>query len=126
MNASVDRLLDKGHPIGAGDRRGRGETARALAHRSLGRLAATGDRRPLQVPEAGRRWVVVAAQDQADVGVGDKAARLVEHKSVARLSDMDRRDHIPDQLEIDHSNCHAIAVPSPGYCNRHVRFGPIK
>jgi hypothetical protein len=43
--------------------------------------------------------------------LGDKAAGRVEYECVARLADMDRRDHVPDQLEVDHRDGDAIGLP---------------
>ena len=42
--------------------------------------------------------------------MGDEAAGPVEHERVARLADMDRRDHVPDQLEVDHRDRDAIGL----------------
>jgi signal transduction histidine kinase len=41
------------------------------------------------------------AQDETDVGMCDQPALRVDHVGVAALADLDLRDHVPDQLEID-------------------------
>jgi hypothetical protein len=47
----------------------------------------------------------------------------VEHEGVARLTDMDRRDHVPDQLEIDLRDGDAVDLARTGNCHGHVRLG---
>ena len=42
-----------------------------------------------------------AAENQADVGMRDEMTWPVHDESVAGLADMDGRDHVPDQLEVD-------------------------
>ena len=56
-------------------------------------------------------------------GCATTRPELVEHKGVARLADMDRRDHIPDQFQIDHGNCDPVAGPCAGHGNGHVGLG---
>ncbi len=88
-------------------------------------LAAAGDRRLLQLFEARRRRVAFAAQHQADVGMRDETAGAVEHKGIARLPDMDHLDHVPDQLEIDDGNRHAVDLARPGDGDGHMRLGAL-
>ena len=57
--------------------------------------------------------------------MGDEAAGVVEHERVARLTDMDRRDHIPDQLEIDHRDGDAVDLARAGDGHRHMRLGAL-
>ena len=52
-----------------------------------------------------------------------QAAGAIEHESIARLTDMDRRDHVPNQLQIDHRNGNAVAGARAGDRNGHVRLG---
>ena len=41
------------------------------------------------------------AQDDADVGMRDEQAALVHHVGRTGLANMDARDDIPDELEVD-------------------------
>ncbi len=54
------------------------------------------------------------AQHQADVGMGDQTAVGVDHISVAVLADLDARNHVPDQLEVDLGDAHAGLAPRAG------------
>jgi len=48
------------------------------------------------------------------VGMGDETAGAVEHERVARLTDTNRRDHVPDQLEIDRREGDVINLARAG------------
>ena len=60
------------------------------------------------------------AQDEADVGMRDQPAFRVDDIRLAMFADLDLRDHIPDELEIDFGNAHAGIAPCPGNGERHV------
>ena len=83
------RLLDKGHPIRTRDWRHRGDDRAALGVDGIGGLAAGSNCRLLQFLQTRRRRIVVAAQHEADVGMGDEAAGAVEHKGAAGSTDME-------------------------------------
>ena len=53
----------------------------------------------------------------------DQAALRVDHVGVAALADLDLRDHVPDQLEIDLGDAHAGVASRAGNGERHVRLG---
>src|SRR5215467_755773 len=53
----------------------------------------------------------------------DQPSLRVDDISVAALADLDLRDHVPDQLEIDLGDAHAGVAPRPGNGKRHVRLG---
>ena len=38
---------------------------------------------------------------------------------------MDRRNHVPNQLQIDHRDGDAVDLARPGNCHRHVRLGAL-
>src|SRR5919197_6672847 len=69
--------------------------------------------------------VVGAAQYQADVRVSDETAGAVEHKRIARLTDTDRRDHVPDKVEIDFRDGDAVHLTCTGNGDRHMRLGAL-
>jgi hypothetical protein len=89
--------MDEHAPINAGHWRHSSHhrtPRRILARRRL-TLCQNGGARRL---ERFRGRIVRAPQHQADVGVSDQAARLVEHESLSALADADGRDDVPDQL----------------------------
>ena len=61
------------------------------------------------------------AQDDADIGVRDQQAALVHHIGRPGLADLDARDHVPDELEVDLSDSDAAAAAGAG--NRHGEIG---
>src|SRR6202007_1652659 len=107
------------------DRRHRSDDGAVLGIDALGALATAGDCRLLELFEARRRRVAIAAQDPADVGMRDETAGSVEHEGIAGLPDMDCLDHVPDQLEIDDRNRHAVDLACPGDGYRHMRLGAL-
>ena len=78
-------------------------------HNGLAILTGRGDRRSIGGADHGLEPVEVrrprtAAQDQADIRVGDQTPGVVDDKGVAGIADLDRRDDVPDQLQIDVGN----------------------
>src|SRR5437660_7302616 len=53
----------------------------------------------------------------------DQPSLRVDHIGVAALADLDLRDHVPDQLEIDLGDAHAGVAPRAGNGQRHIRLG---
>ena len=84
----------------------------------LARILALG--RGLHVRQMGE---VRLAQHQADVGVGDEEALAVDDVGLALVADLDPRDDVPDELEVDVGNRHRSAVAAGADRNRHVRLG---
>ena len=66
---------------------------------------------------------VGVAQHQADIRVRNQPPLRVDDIGVAALADLDLRDHVPDQLEIDLGDAHAGVAPRPGDGQGHVRLG---
>jgi hypothetical protein len=62
-------------------------------------------------PEGLQGGIIGSAQDEADVGMGHKAAWPIQHKGGACLTDLDGRDHIPDQLQVDLGHDYADRWP---------------
>ncbi len=52
----------------------------------------------------------------------DQPALRVDDIGVAALADLDLRDHVPDQLEIDLGDAHAGVAPRAGNGQRHIRL----
>jgi hypothetical protein len=52
------------------------------------------------------------AQHQADIGMGDEPTLGADHKSIAVLPDLDSRDDVPDELEIDLGDAASRRVPA--------------
>ena len=55
--------------------------------------------------------------------MSNEPTRPVQDEGEAGLSHLDRRDHIPNQLEIDFGDDHADRWPIADNRNRQVRFG---
>jgi hypothetical protein len=53
----------------------------------------------------------------------DQAALRVDNVGVAALADLDLRNHVPDQLEIDLGHAHAGIAPRPGDGQGHIGLG---
>ena len=53
----------------------------------------------------------------------DEAAVGVDDVSVAVFADLDVRNHVPDELEVDLRDAHAGLAPRSGERERHVRLG---
>ena len=66
---------------------------------------------------------VGVAQHQTDVGMGDQPALRADHIGVAVLADLDLRDHVPDQLQIDLGDADAGVLAGAGQRQRHVGLG---
>src|SRR3954462_2731597 len=73
-------LFDESRPIRSSNWCGRGNHRAAVGVAAFTRLAA---RRLLQLLQLRRRRVVLAAQDQADVGMRDQTAGWIEYKGIA-------------------------------------------
>ena len=72
-------------------------------------LAGRGDRRSIRSTDDGLEAVEIlcsgaAAQHKADVRVGDQTPGIVNDKRMSGVADLDRRDDIPDQFEVDVGN----------------------
>ena len=63
------------------------------------------------------------AQHEADVGIGDEEAVAVDDVGLALVADLDPRDDVPDELEIDVGDRHRPVVAARAKRNRHVRLG---
>src|SRR5262249_13771205 len=66
---------------------------------------------------------VGVAQHEADIGMRDQSSLRVDDVGMAALADLDLRDHIPDELEIDFGDAHTGVAPGAGNGQRHVRLG---
>ncbi len=53
----------------------------------------------------------------------DQPSLRVDDIGVAALADLDLRDHVPDELEIDFRDAHTRVAPRAGDGQRHVRLG---
>ncbi len=63
------------------------------------------------------------AQHQADVGVGHQQAVAVDHVGLARFADVDARDHLPDELQVELGNRDRPLGPAGADRDRHVGLG---
>ena len=66
---------------------------------------------------------VGVTQHQADIGMRDQAALIADDIRMAVLADLDLRNHIPDQLEIDLGDADAGVLAGPGQRECHVGLG---
>ena len=57
--------------------------------------------------------------------MGDQASLIANHVGLSTLPDLDLRNDIGDQLQIDLGDGHAVLGPVPGLCHAHVGFGLI-
>src|SRR5438105_15467295 len=55
--------------------------------------------------------------------MGDQPSLCVDDVGVAALADLDLRDHVPDELEIDFRDAHTRVAPRAGDGQRHVWLG---
>ncbi len=127
----LDRVVERG--IGLLDRQLDEDEPAQRRHRRIGaqHLAAVKVLRLLHrtgLPRARRRDLgeprhVGVAQHEADVRMRDQAAVAVDDIGDAALADLDLRDHVPDQLEIDLGDAHAGVAAGAGERQRHVRLG---
>src|SRR4029453_7454952 len=62
-------------------------------------------------------------EDEADIGVSNQTTRSIQDKSEAGFAYLDRRYHIPNQLEIDFGDNDADRRSIANNRNRHVWFG---
>ena len=120
----LHRQFDEHGPAQRRDRRGRRQhllaldVLRALQRFEVG-IAASGLRR-LHLQQL--RHVGVA-QHQADVGMRDQASLRADHIGMTVLADLDLRDHVPDQLEIDLGDADAGILAGAGQRQRHIGLG---
>ena len=56
--------------------------------------------------------------------MGDEPAWAIQHEGMARLTDLDGRDHVPDQLQIDLGDNYADRRAVAGDRDRQVGLGP--
>ena len=82
------------------------------------RAFAAGERGDLREPRQ-----VGFLQHQADVRMGDQRARGIHHVGEPRLADLDARDDLPHELEIDLGDGDAAAGAPGGAGHRHVGLG---
>jgi len=71
----------------------------------------------------GQTRQVGVAQDEAQIRVRDQPPGRRGHEGVAVLADIDRADHVPDQLQIDFRDGHAGVASGMGHRDGHVRLG---
>ena len=45
--------------------------------------------------------MVRSPQDETDIRMGDEPTRVIQHKGIPGLTDLDRRNHVPYKLQID-------------------------
>ncbi len=91
------RLLDEDRPA---ERRDDGVRHQRVASRKIGgqhglRGAIAGG------PDMRLGRKIGLAQDEADVGMRDEMALLIDHVRLAQAADADLRDDVPDELQID-------------------------
>jgi hypothetical protein len=65
---------------------------------------------------------VGAAQDAAEVRIGDQLTAPVDHKRVAAVRNFDLRDHVPDELQINVGCRHPAPLARSGKSHRDVRL----
>src|SRR6185312_5346150 len=63
------------------------------------------------------------AQHEADVRVGNQMAPFIDHISLPTLPNLDLRDHVPDECEVDLSDGDAGVTSDAAYRERHVGLG---
>ena len=114
-------LLDDDAPIDAGDLRHRRQHRLSRRVPAGNRLAGSSENGSPQHSER-LRCGFVGAQHQADVWMSDEAPRLVEHKSLSGSPHPYRRDHVPDELEVDLRNRHPDRRAVARNCDGHEGF----
>ena len=117
----LDRQLDENQPA---QRRDPGMGRQHLAALHVGRfLEVVGFVRALRRLDLGQARHVGVAQDEADVGMRDEAALRADHIGVALLADLDLRDHVPNQLEVDLGDADPGVAARARDRERHVGLG---
>ena len=66
---------------------------------------------------------IAVAQHEAQIGMRDQTAAVVDHIGKTLLADMDRADDVPDEFQIHVGDRHARRLADMGERNRHVGFG---
>ena len=109
----VARRLDR--------REGREHAGAAEVLRQHGeRVLGIGLERRLHLIEARH---VGLAQHEADVRIGDEVPGAVDHVGLALLADLDARDDVPDELEVDLGHRHGARLAARAHRDRHVGLG---
>jgi hypothetical protein len=86
----------------------------------LGRAGQRSRARRLHLREARQ---IDVAQHQAEVGVRDQAPHGVDDVGAPACADLDLRHHIPDELETDLGDAHAVVAAHAGHRDGHVGLG---
>ncbi len=116
----IDRQLDEHGPIQRCDRGIRRQHAAAVGiPGQLRRIWRLGELRP-RCPHLGEIRQIGVAQHQADVRMRDQASPAVDHIGLSVLADLDLRDDVPDEFEVDLGHAH-IGV-ARAQRDRHVRL----
>ena len=63
------------------------------------------------------------AENEADVRMCNQAAIRIDHIGLSVFADLDLRDHVPDQLQIDLGDADAGIEPGAGERQGHVGLG---
>ena len=66
-----------------------------------------------------------AAQNPADIRVGDQAAGIVDHDGISGLADFDRCNHVPDQFQVHVGNGNAGSRKVSCDRDPHIGFGIV-
>ena len=129
-----ERLLNEDDPVGSG-RDGVGgqhrvavETSRDLGRRRARAPPSTSARLRGSVGGESRLDLrelreIGVAQHQAEVGISDQLALVVDHEGVALFADANGADHVPDQFEIDVGDGHPGLTADMGHRDGHVGLG---
>ncbi len=111
----AERQVDEHQPAQRADRRRGREDVAAQPVARDGRDVDAGVARAIERHGNVRDTAEVGlAQHDADVGVGDEQAALVDHVGGAGLADLDARDHVPDELEVDLGHRHPGRAAAAG------------
>ena len=110
-------------PIGTFDPLGGSRDRAAFSVGAADKSAAALGSRDLERAQRGGRWIVLAAQDQADVRMGDEFPGMVQHEGLSGLADVDGGNDIPNELQIDLGDRRACARTYAGDGDGHKWFG---
>ena len=118
-----ERLFDDHGPVGThnGSRDGGDLTAAYIPARREAGPRGT-DSVPYGAERLGR-CLFRPTEDEADVGMRNEPTRSIQDEGEAGLSYFYRRDHVPDQLEIDFRNNHADRCSIADNRDRQMWFG---
>ena len=121
-----DRQFDKYQPAQRRDQpHARQGPARPVCLRRVPeRTAAWSD-----AASAARTWARCERSEllkhQTDVRMSDQPTLLVDDIDLPALANLDLRDDIPDEREIDLGNAHACVAPRAGERDRHIGLGLV-